>query len=77
MPYNAGGEKLEAHLVLVKGSSGLVRPELGGESEGAVLGDVGSGGLVAGVDDLVLPLASRPAVDQHTLAPRHFHDGGL
>ena len=65
------------HLVLVEGSSRLVLPQLGGEPEGAVLGDVGSGGVVAGVDDLLLSLSNRPTVDQHALAPRHFHDEGV
>ena len=55
--------QLITHLVLVKGSPGLVRPQLGGEPQCAGLGDVGCGGGEARVHYQVLPLTTRHGVD--------------
>ena len=55
--------QLITHLVLVKGSPGLVRPQLGGEPQCAGLGDVGCGGGEARVHHQVLPLTTRHGVD--------------
>ena len=72
------------HLILIEGSPGLVCPQLGAEPEGAVLGDVDSGGgvgqgglLPPGVPQLasaeVVVSFALGALDQHTLAPGHLH----
>ena len=69
---------LSLYLVLVEGSPGLVSPQFGGESEGAVLRDVSSGGGAALPVPLNADVVGRAVLHQHALTAGHLHpvEGG-